>query len=384
MAPIKSVEYFRVKPRWLMVKITDEDGEYGWGEATLEGHDLAVEGTLNEMIPRLIGMEAGEIEYIWQKFWRHGFYRGGPVFMSALSGVDIALWDLKGRKLKVPIHELLGGKVRNKVQVYCWIGGDRPSDVEEAAKVRIAQGLKCVKMNATEDSNWVDSPAMLDSTVERLRVVKSLGLDVGLDFHGRLHKAMAKQLAKALEPHRPLFIEEPLLCEHPEALKQLSNQTTCPIAFGERLYTRWDVKRFLEDASVDILQPDLAHAGGISETRRIAQMAEAYDVAIAPHCPLGPVAFAASLQIALTTPNFAILEMSLGMHYNTEAGDDIDLLTYLKKPEVFDIKEGYVMAPMGYGLGIEIDEDMVRKIAVDTKPWQCKEFHGPDGAIREW
>lgn len=290
---------------------------------------------------------------------------------------------MTGRKLKVPIYELLGGKVRNKVQVYCWIGGDRPSDVEAAAKVRLAQGLKCIKMNATEDANWVDSPAMLDSTVERLKVVKSLGLDAGLDFHGRLHKAMAKQLAKALEPHRPLFIEEPLLCEHPEALKQLANQTTCPIAFGERLYTRWDVKRFLEDASVDILQPDLAHAGGISETRRIAQMAEAYDVAIAPHCPLGPVAFAASMQIALTAPNFAILEMSLGMHYNTEAGD-VDLLTYLKKPEVFVIKEGYVSAPTGHGLGIEIDEEMVRKIAVDTKPWQCKEFHGPDGSIREW
>lgn len=290
---------------------------------------------------------------------------------------------MTGRKLKVPIYELLGGKVRNKVQVYCWIGGDRPSDVEAAAKVRLAQGLKCIKMNATEDANWVDSPAMLDSTVERLKVVKSLGLDAGLDFHGRLHKAMAKQLAKALEPHRPLFIEEPLLCEHPEALKQLANQTTCPIAFGERLYTRWDVKRFLEDASVDILQPDLAHAGGISETRRIAQMAEAYDVAIAPHCPLGPVAFAASMQIALTAPNFAILEMSLGMHYNTEAGD-VDLLTYLRKPEVFDIKEGYVSAPTGHGLGIEIDEEMVRKIAVDTKPWQCKEFHGPDGSIREW
>ncbi|KAL8377133.1 hypothetical protein RB595_008010 [Gaeumannomyces hyphopodioides] len=384
MPPIKTVEYFRVKPRWLMVKITDEEGEYGWGEATLEGHDLAVEGTLQEMIPRLIGMEANEIENIWQKFWRHGFYRGGPVFMSALSGVDIALWDLKGRRLKVPIYELLGGKVRNKVQVYCWIGGDRPSDVEEAARARLAQGLRCVKMNATEDAGWVDSPAALDATVERLRAVKALGLDVGLDFHGRLHKAMAKQLARALEPLRPLFIEEPLLSEHPEAIKQLAAQTVCPIALGERLYTRWDVKRFLEDASVDILQPDIAHAGGISETRRIAQMAEAYDVAIAPHCPLGPVAFAACMQVSLATPNFAILEMSLGMHYNTESGDGVDLLTYLKRPEVFDIKDGYVMAPTGHGLGIEIDEEVVRRIAADTAPWQCKEFHGPDGSIREW
>lgn len=252
-----------------------------------------------------------------------------------------------------------------------------------SSKARIAQGLKCVKMNATEDINWVDSPQILDATVERLKTVKALGLDAGLDFHGRLHKPMAKQLAKALEPHRPLFIEEPLLCEHPEAIKQLSDQTSVPIAFGERLYTRWDVKRFLEDASVDILQPDIAHAGGISETKRIANIAEAYDVAIAPHCPLGPVAFAASLHVALSTANFAILEMSLGMHYNTEAGD-IDLLTYLKDQSVFDIEDGYVKAPTGVGLGIEIDEELVREIAAETVPWQCKEFYGPDGGIREW
>ncbi|EEA18696.1 hypothetical protein TMatcc_010765 [Talaromyces marneffei ATCC 18224] len=383
MAKIKSIEYFRVKPRWLFVKITDEKGGYGWGEGTLEGHDLAVEGALDEMITRLIGYEADDIEHIWQTIWRLGFYRGGPVFMSALSGIDIALWDLKGRNLGVPVYQLLGGKVRNKVQVYAWIGGDRPADVEVAAKARIAQGLKCIKMNATEDVNWVDSPSVLDSTVERLKAVKALGLDAGLDFHGRLHKPMAKQLAKALEPHRPLFIEEPLLCEHPEAIKQLSGLTTIPIAFGERLYTRWDVKKFLEDHSVDILQPDIAHAGGISETRRIANIAEAYDVAIAPHCPLGPIAFAASVQVALNIPNFVIQEMSLGMHYNVEAGD-IDLNTYLKDQSVFAIEEGYVKAPTGAGLGIEIDEDLVRKIAKETEPWQCKEFYGPDGGIREW
>lgn len=240
-------------------------------------------------------------------------------------------------------------------------------------------------MNATEDLNWVDSPSSLDAAVERLKIVKSLGLDAGLDFHGRVHKAMAKQLAKALEPHRPLFIEEPLLNEHPESIKQLSGLTTIPIALGERLYTRWDVKRFLEDASIDILQPDIAHAGGISETKRIATMAEAYDVAIAPHCPLGPVAFAASMHVAISSPNFAILEMSLGMHYNTEAGDGIDLLTYLKDPSVFDIGNGgYVKAPTGYGLGIDIDEEIVKKISKETVPWQCKEFHGPDGSIREW
>ncbi|PWY93544.1 mandelate racemase/muconate lactonizing enzyme family protein [Aspergillus sclerotioniger CBS 115572] len=383
MAPIKSIEYFRVKPRWLFVKITDDQDKFGWGEATLEGHTQAVEGALDGMIARLIGYEADDIEHIWQTIWRLGFYRGGPVFMSALSGIDIALWDLKGRRLGVPVYQLLGGKVRNKIQVYAWIGGDRPSDVEVAAKARLAQGLKCVKMNATEDMNWLDSPSVLDSCVERIKQVKALGLDAGLDFHGRLHRPMAKQLAKALEPYRPLFVEEPLLVEHPEAIKQLSQHTTIPIAFGERLYTRWDAKRFLEDASVDILQPDIAHAGGISETKRIATMAETYDVAIAPHCPLGPIALAASMQVALAIPNFVIQEMSLGMHYNVEAGD-IDLTTYLTNPSVFDIQEGYVQAPAGPGLGVEIDEEMVRRISQETEPWLPKEFYGPDGGIREW
>ena len=238
-------------------------------------------------------------------------------------------------------------------------------------------------MNATEDINWLDSPSTLQSCVERLKQVKALGLDAGLDFHGRLHRPMAKQLAKALEPYQPLFIEEPLLCEHPEAIKQLSNHTTIPIAFGERLYTRWDVKRFLEDASVDVLQPDIAHAGGISETKRIATLAETYDVAIAPHCPLGPIALAASMQVAISTPNFVIQEMSLGMHYNVEAGD-IDLNSYLVDKTVFNIEEGYVPALTKPGLGIEIDEDLVRRISKETEPWQPKEFHGPDGCIREW
>jgi galactonate dehydratase len=238
-------------------------------------------------------------------------------------------------------------------------------------------------MNATGDVNWLDSPDILQSSVERLRIVRSLGLDAALDFHGRLHKPMAKQLAKAVEPFSPIFIEEPLLSEHPEGIKQLSRLTTAPIALGERLYSRWDVKRFLEDASVDVLQPDISHVGGISEVRRIAAMAEAYDVAIAPHCPLGPVSLAASMQVALATPNFVTQEMSLGMHYNTEAGE-YDLLSYLKDRTVFAVKDGFVDALTGPGLGIEIDEEEVRRVALKTEPWLPKEFHGVDGGIREW
>ncbi len=238
-------------------------------------------------------------------------------------------------------------------------------------------------MNATADIDWLDSPGALESSVERLRTVKALGLEAALDFHGRLHKPMAKQLAKALEPHKPLFIEEPLLSEHSEGIKQLSSLTTCPIALGERLYSRWDVKKFLQEASVDVLQPDISHVGGISEIRKIASMAEAYDVAIAPHCPLGPIALAASMQVALTTPNFVIQEMSIGIHYNTEAGEH-DLVSYLKDGSVFDVQDGYVKALMGVGLGIEIDEAAVRRVANDAPPWLPKEFYGVDGGIREW
>ena len=238
-------------------------------------------------------------------------------------------------------------------------------------------------MNATEDVDWLDAPRALESSVQRLKIVKGLGLDAALDFHGRLHKPMAKQLAKAVESYNPLFIEEPLLSEHPEAIKQLSGLTTCPIALGERLYSRWDVKRFLQDASVDVLQPDVSHVGGISEIKKIASMAEAFDVAIAPHCPLGPISLAASLQVALSTPNFVIQEMSTGIHYNTEAGA-YDLNSYLKDSSVFDVHEGYVKALTGPGLGIEVDEDEIRRVALTTSPWEPKQFYGLDGSIREW
>lgn len=303
--------------------------------------------------------------------------------MSALSGIDIALWDLKARRLHIPLYQLLGGAVRHKIRVYAWIGGDRPSDVENAAKARIKQGFNAIKMNATEDVDWLDSPRALETSVERLKVVKALGMDVGLDFHGRLHKPMAKQLAKALEPHCPLFIEEPLLSEHAEGIKQLSLMTTCPIALGERLYSRWDVKRFLQDTSVDILQPDISHCGGISEIRKIAAMAEAYDVALAPHCPLGPIALAACMQIAICTPNFVIQEMGLGIHYNTEAGT-YDISNYIKEKNVWDVRDGYVEGLKGVGLGIEVDEEEVRRVAASAAAWQPKGFAGPDGSIREW
>lgn len=238
-----------------------------------------------------------------------------------------------------------------------------------------------MKMNATEDMGWLDSPSVLDSCVERVKAVKDLGMDAGVDFHGRIHKPMAKQLVKALEPHRPLFIEEPLLSEHIGGIKSLAEQTSVPIALGERLHSRWDVRPFLEAGCVDILQPDISHVGGISEMKRIAAMAEAYDVALAPHCPLGPIALAANCQVDCSSPNFAIQEMSLGIHYN--AGTQ-DLTSYTKNPEVWNVTDSYINILSGPGLGIEVDEDQVRALSKDAAAWVSPGFIGPGGEIREW
>ncbi|MBE7217072.1 MAG: galactonate dehydratase [Caulobacteraceae bacterium] len=378
---ITGIELFRVPPRWLFVKVSTDEGIDGWGEASLEGHSEAVEGALDGLRDRLVGADATRIEDLWQLAHRLGFYRGGPVNMSAISGVDQALWDIAGKALGAPVWRLLGGQVRERIEVYAWIGGDDPAAVAEGARARKAQGFRALKMNATAQLRRLDSPAALDAVLERVAAVKACGLDVGLDFHGRVHKPMVRQLARALEPLKPLFIEEPLLSEHIEGLAQLAAQTSIPIALGERLYSRWDFKPYLERGVVDIVQPDLAHAGGISEVRRIAAMAEAYDVALAPHCPLGPIALAACLQVAASTPNFAIEEMSLGIHYNREGAD---LLTYLAEPSVFDVADGHVAVPAGPGLGIVLDEDRIRAAAREPHRWRNPAWRHADGGLAEW
>ncbi|RYO93684.1 hypothetical protein DL764_007939 [Monosporascus ibericus] len=340
---IARIEYFRLPPRWLFVKITDEEGNAGWGEASLEGHTQAVEGCLDAWTQRYVGLEA--------------------------------------EKLGVPIYQLLGGKVRDKLRVYTWIGGDRPSDVEAQAMARKAQGFDAVKMNGTEDLGWLDSPSKLDECVARVKTVKALGLDAGVDFHGRVHKPMAKQLVAKLAPHEPLFIEEPLLSENIAGIKEIASQTHCPIALGERLHSRWDVRPFLEAGCVDILQPDICHVGGISEMRRIASACETYDVALAPHCPLGPIALAANVQVDAVSPNFAIQEMSLGIHYNVGGQD---LTSYMVNPEVWQVTNGYIDLMAGPGLGIEIDEEQVRRLSKDSRAWISPTFVGPGGELREW
>jgi galactonate dehydratase len=378
---ISRIETFLVPPRWLFVRIETEDGQSGWGEASLEGHGEAVVGAFEALKDRFIGADPRRIEDIWQVAYRGGFYRGGPVLMSALSGLDQALWDLKGRALGAPAWELLGGRVRDSVRAYAWIGGDRPAEIGAAAAARRAQGFTAVKMNATPELDWIGTPRLFDEVVARVQAAQAEGMDVGLDFHGRVHRPMAKQLAKALEPLGLLFIEEPLLSENHEGLAQIAALTATPIALGERLYSRWDFKPFFEAGAVDIIQPDLSHAGGLSECRRIAAMAEAYDVAVAPHCPLGPLALAACLQLAATAPNVAIQEMSLGIHYNTGGHD---LLNFVVNKEALTPVDGYLPVPAAPGLGVEIDEAAVREAALQPHRWRNPIWRTRDGGFAEW
>jgi galactonate dehydratase len=377
---ITGFELFAVPPRWLFLKLSTDEGIAGWGEPIVEGRVATVRAAVEELGEMIVGQDPFRIEDHFQVMWRGGFYRGGPVLCSALSGIEQALWDIKGRALGVPAWELLGGRARERVRVYTWIGGDRPGDVAGAAAAARAAGLSAVKMNATAELHYLDSEARVEEAAERLAAARSAGLDVAVDFHGRVHRAMAKRLAGALEPHGPLFFEEPVLPEHPEALREVARHTSVPIACGERLYTRWGFKEVVTSGVVDVIQPDLSHAGGLLECRKIAAMAEAFDVAVAPHCPLGPVALAASLQLDACTPNAVIQELSLRIHYN----EDADLLDYVADPSVFDIVDGYVAVPERPGLGVEIDEERVRAAARDARAWHSPVWRNDDGTVAEW
>lgn len=384
MSEISNYELFEVPPRWQFLRIETKDGLVGWGEPVIEGRSATVEAAVHELMEcYLLGKDPARIEDHWQTMYRGGFYRGGPVLMSAISGIDQALWDIKGKRFGAPVYELLGGKARDRLRVYQWIGGDRPAEVGEAAREKIDQGLTAVKMNGTAELRRIDSPAAVQAAVERLAEVRDvLGdtADVGVDFHGRVTKPMAKRLVKELEPYEPMFIEEPVLPQHNDALPEIAQHTTTPIATGERMFSRWDFKSLFENQVIDVIQPDLSHAGGITEVRKIAAMAEAYDVALAPHCPLGPVALASSVHIDACSPNALIQEQSIGIHYN-EGGS---VLGYLENPEVFTIEDGHIDLPDGPGLGVEIDVRFLEDQAEEDVDWHNPVWRHDDGSVAEW
>jgi galactonate dehydratase len=380
---IVKIELFKVPPRWLFLKITTKCGIIGWGEPVIEGKADTVAACIKELEQYIIGRNANDIEDIWQVLYRGGFYRGGPILMSAISGIDQALWDIKGKFLNVPVFELLGGSVRDKMKMYCWIGGDNPEVLLHQAQEKVDQGYQAVKMNATGGMEWVASIKDIKKVSHNIKLLREefgYDLDIGLDFHGRIHKPMVKKLLDELAPFEPMFIEEPILSEHNDALKHIYQYTNIPIATGERMFSRWDFKDILNEGVVDIIQPDLSHAGGISEVRRIAAMAEAYDIAIAPHCPLGPISLASALHMDFACSNAVIQESSLGIHYN----EGFDLLDYMKNPEIFDLKDGYIQLLNKPGLGIEIDELKLKEAQKIGHNWANPIWRNKDGSFTEW
>ena len=380
---ITKLTTFIVPPRWCFLKMETDEGIVGWGEPVVEGRAHTVAAMVDELADYLVGKDPRHIEDHWTVLYRGGFYRGGAVHMSALAGIDQALWDIKGKALGVPVHELLGGRVRDRIRVYSWIGGDRPGETAAQAKERAARGFTAIKMNASEELQFVDTFDKVDKVLANVAAIReAVGphFGIGVDFHGRVHKPMAKVLFKELEPYRLMFVEEPVLSEHAECLREFATFANIPIALGERLCSRWDFKKILEGGYVDIIQPDPSHAGGITETRKIAHMAEAYDVALALHCPLGPIALAVNLQLDAGCYNAFIQEQSLGIHYN----QGNDLLDYIKNPEVFDYADGFVKIPSGPGLGIELNEEYVKERAAVGHRWRNPIWRHADGSFAEW
>jgi galactonate dehydratase len=380
---ISRLTTFTVPPRWLFLKVETDEGITGWGEPVVEGRAATVAAAVDELSDYLIGADPLRIEDHWQVMRRGGFYRGGPILMSAIAGIDQALWDIKGKWHGAAVAELMGGTVRDRIRVYQWIGGDRPAEIAGAAKAAAAAGFTAVKMLASAEMQIVDTWAKMAAVIENVAAARSAvgpGVDIAVDFHGRVHKPVAKVLLKELETFKLMFIEEPVRSEEVDAFLPQLAATATPIALGERLYSRWDFKSVITSGAVDIIQPDPSHAGGITETRKIATMAEAYDVAVALHCPLGPIALAACLQLDACTYNAFIQEQSLGIHYN--AGND--LLDYVSDPASFRYQDGFVTIPSGPGLGIDVNEELVTERARQGHRWRNPVWRHRDGSVAEW
>ncbi len=367
---ITNVEAFPVPPRWVFCKVETDQGITGWGEASLEGHASTQVAGVHQQRPILLGEDPTRIEYLWQAMYRAHFYRGGPVMMSAISGIDQALWDILGKSVGLPVHRLLGGACRDKVRVYGGCGGSEPTEIAESARCCVESGFTAMKFCPCDATEIVDGLDVLKRVEARMAAAREAAgdADIALDFHGRIAPPMAIALADVLKPYRPYFIEEPVQCENVDALVRVARSTPIPIATGERLYGRHGFREVVEKDAAAILQPDLCHAGGITEVRKIAAMAETHYMAVAPHCPLGPIALAACIQFALCTPNFLIQE-----HGHLGEG-------YVDVP--FTDTGGHLSVPERPGLGVEVDEEAVR--AMKWVEWQTPRLSHADGGVADW
>jgi galactonate dehydratase len=375
---ITKLETFHVKPRWLFLKVSTDEGLVGWGEPVVEGRALTVETAVHELGDYLIGQDPRRINHHWQAMYRGAFYRGGPVLTSAISGVEQALWDIAGKALGVPVYEMLGGKCRDRIRVYAHVRGGAQGqgsvqELGEVAKARIAEGFEAFKtsflfgpVRIVETPNFVRNAA---ARLQALREAVGWDMDIAVDFHGRISPAMAVQLAKSFEPFGLMFIEEPCLPENVDTMVTIARSTSIPVATGERLFTKWGFREVLEKQAAMILQPDVSHVGGIFETIKIGAMAEVYYAAMAPHCPLGPIALASCIQADAAMPNFLIQEqVTLGADYLVEP---------------FKVLRGHIDVPTKPGLGIEVNEEAVRAGAYDGN-WETPAWRHADGSVADW
>jgi galactonate dehydratase len=336
---------------FIFVKVeTDQPGLIGWGEASLEGKPRAVAGCVEDMEPMILGQDPTRVEHCWQILYRSGFWRLGVIGLSALSGIDQALWDIKGKELGRPVYELLGGRVRDKVRMYTHFGGGTPEQMAESAMAKVERGWTAIKTVPVPLTRVLDGPRVLSQAEAGLRAVReAVGeeVDILLDLHGRLTPQMAIQYGKRFEPYMPFFLEEPCQAENPAAMAPIARAVSTPIATGERLFTRWGFREILEQKAASLLQPDTCHAGGISEVRKIATLAEVYYAGLAPHNPYGPVSTAACVQVDLVCPNFVIQEI-VDPEQTPQAQE------LIKEP--LPVVDGHILPPTRPGIGVEVDE----------------------------
>lgn len=377
---ITKIEQYFPRKRTRLVKITTDTGIVGWGETTLEGRPKGVVGVIEELADYLVGKDPLRIEHHWQHVYRSAFFRGGPVVLTALSGIDQALWDIAGKYYGVPTYKLLGGHVRDRIRVYAHWGIHGTTDEALAAsKTRLdwllTMGYTAFKSGPGGKWRAHEPPAVIDDFVKRAYLMREWvgpDIEIAFDFHGKFTPGLAVEICQELKGMRPLFVEEPVPQENVDALKLVSDQVTFPIATGERLLTRWEFREVFEKHAVSLIQPDVSHVGGITELKKVANMAEIYYMHIMPHCAIGPVALAAALQVDAVVPNFLVQEQ-------IDASLGNGLLV-----EDWKVVNGHIELPQKPGLGIEIDEEQAQINIAYTEELGGEYYYDTDGSVADW
>ena len=362
------------RQNWHFVEVETDAGITGVGEASLEGRERTVATAVEELARSLVGEEPDPIEHHWQRLHRHGFWRGGVVLTSALSAIEQALWDIKGKKLGAPVYELLGGPTRRRIRLYTHCGGPTPEATAERAVALVEQGFTALKFGTARPGETVDERAMIRrtaATLEKVRLAVGPDVDLMLDNHGQMAPGDALALLRAVAPYDLLFFEEPTPPDNVAVLEKLAGaRESVPLATGERLFTKWEYRELLGRRLVDVVQPDVCHAGGILELRKIAALAETSYVKVAPHNPNGPVATAASVHVAASIPNFLILELALSQPHRDRvqaAGLTID--------------RGWIDLPTRPGLGVELDPAVIA--AYPYTPRDYTPAYYPDRSVAD-